>query len=53
MKQVIIRKIEGGFVMSGGAIFMMIVGILIIWGGLAASIIHAVIKSRANAKALR
>ena len=39
--------------MSGGAIFMMIVGILIIWGGLAASIVYAVIKSRASAKASR
>ena len=39
--------------MSGSAIVMMIVGILIIWGGLGASIVHAVIKSRANAKALR
>lgn len=32
--------------MSGGAIGMMIVGILVIWGGLAASIANAVIKSR-------
>lgn len=33
--------------MSIGAIGMMVVGILIIWGGLAASIIHAV-KSERN-----
>lgn len=32
--------------MSGSAIVMMIVGILIIWGGLAASITNAVIKSK-------
>ncbi|HEY9581369.1 MAG TPA: methionine/alanine import family NSS transporter small subunit [Savagea sp.] len=32
--------------MTASAIFMMIVGILIIWGGLAASIVHAVMKSR-------
>jgi hypothetical protein len=34
--------------MSGGAILMAIVGILIIWGGLVASIINAVVKSRAR-----
>ena len=34
--------------MSGGAIFMMIVGILIIWGGLGASIVHAVKKERSR-----
>ncbi|MFD1205422.1 MULTISPECIES: methionine/alanine import family NSS transporter small subunit [Sporosarcina] len=34
--------------MSGGAILMMIVGILVIWGGLAASIVHAVMKSKSN-----
>ncbi|MCZ2260463.1 methionine/alanine import family NSS transporter small subunit [Sporosarcina sp. G11-34] len=39
--------------MSGGAILMMIVGILIIWGGFAASVIHAVVKSKSKAKALR
>ncbi|MDA3129674.1 methionine/alanine import family NSS transporter small subunit [Aliibacillus thermotolerans] len=27
--------------MTGSAIFMMILGILIIWGGLIASIVHA------------
>ncbi|MEK3937513.1 methionine/alanine import family NSS transporter small subunit [Sporosarcina sp. FSL W7-1349] len=32
--------------MSGGAILMMIIGILVIWGGLAASIVNAVAKSR-------
>lgn len=37
--------------MSGGAISMMIVGILVIWGGLGASITHAVVKSKAKNKA--
>lgn len=37
--------------MSGSAIGMMIVGILIIWGGLGASIAHAVSKSRARNRA--
>lgn len=32
--------------MSGSAILMMIVGILVIWGGLAASIANAVMKSK-------
>ncbi|WP_456273466.1 methionine/alanine import family NSS transporter small subunit [Bacillus sp. AK031] len=32
--------------MSGSAIFMMIVGMLIIWGGLAGSILNAVKKSK-------
>ncbi|EMR05128.1 hypothetical protein C772_02888 [Bhargavaea cecembensis DSE10] len=32
--------------MSGSAIFMMILGILIIWGGLAASIANAVTKAK-------
>lgn len=32
--------------MSGSAIFMMILGILIIWGGLAASIANAVFKTK-------
>ncbi|MDN4609058.1 MetS family NSS transporter small subunit [Sporosarcina highlanderae] len=35
--------------MSGGAIFMMIVGILVIWGGLAGSIFWAVSKSKSRA----
>lgn len=34
--------------MSGGAITMMIIGILVIWGGLGASIMHAVAKSRSK-----
>jgi hypothetical protein len=34
--------------MSGSAIVMMIVGIVIIWGGLAASIANAVKKARQN-----
>lgn len=32
--------------MSGGAIFVMILGIVIIWGGLTASIMHAVKKAK-------
>ena len=32
--------------MSGSAIFIMILGMIIIWGGLAASIINAVRKSK-------
>lgn len=32
--------------MSFGAITMMIVGIVVIWGGLAASIAHAVVKAK-------
>ncbi|MEG9298841.1 methionine/alanine import family NSS transporter small subunit [Mangrovibacillus sp. Mu-81] len=32
--------------MSGSAIIMMIVGIVIIWGGMAASIANAVSKSK-------
>ncbi|EWG09382.1 MULTISPECIES: methionine/alanine import family NSS transporter small subunit [Cytobacillus] len=32
--------------MSGGAITMMVVGMLIIWGGLAASIMNAVSKAK-------
>ncbi len=32
--------------MSGEAIFMMVLGILIIWGGLMASILHAVATAR-------
>ncbi|MFI8576052.1 MULTISPECIES: methionine/alanine import family NSS transporter small subunit [Rossellomorea] len=32
--------------MTGSAIAMMIVGMVIIWGGLAASIINAVSKSK-------
>lgn len=34
--------------METSAIVMMVVGIVIIWGGLAASLIHAVRKSRSN-----
>ncbi|WP_246945683.1 methionine/alanine import family NSS transporter small subunit [Bacillus pinisoli] len=34
--------------MSGSAILMMVVGIVIIWGGLAASITHAVKKAKEN-----
>ncbi|MEK3807299.1 methionine/alanine import family NSS transporter small subunit [Bacillus sp. FSL H8-0547] len=32
--------------MSGGAITMMVIGIVVIWGGLAASIAHAVVKAK-------
>ncbi len=32
--------------MSGGAIMMMIIGMVLIWGGLATSILHAVKKDR-------
>ncbi|QNG60578.1 MULTISPECIES: methionine/alanine import family NSS transporter small subunit [Bacillaceae] len=32
--------------MSGGAITMMVVGMIVIWGGLAASIAHAVIQAK-------
>lgn len=32
--------------MSISAIVMMVIGILVIWGGLGASIAHAVIKSK-------
>ncbi|MBS2772522.1 methionine/alanine import family NSS transporter small subunit [Anoxybacillus rupiensis] len=34
--------------METSAIVMMIVGIVVIWGGLAASITHAVKKAREN-----
>jgi Putative methionine and alanine importer, small subunit len=32
--------------MDLGAVVMMVVGMVIIWGGLAASVIHAVRKAR-------
>lgn len=32
--------------MAGDAVAMMVVGIVIIWGGLVASIANAVVKSR-------
>lgn len=32
--------------MSGSAIAMMVIGIVIIWGGMAASIANAVIKAK-------
>ncbi|MBD7985592.1 methionine/alanine import family NSS transporter small subunit [Sporosarcina sp. Sa2YVA2] len=35
--------------MSGAAIFMMILGILVLWGGLAGSIFYAVSKSKGRA----
>lgn len=34
--------------MEGGAIAMMVIGIIIIWGGLAASIVNATVKSKQN-----
>jgi heme/copper-type cytochrome/quinol oxidase subunit 2 len=36
--------------MDGSAIAMMIIGMVIIWGGLAASIVNAVWKARQNKK---
>lgn len=35
--------------MGAGAVTMMIIGIVIIWGGLGASIFHAVRKSKQKA----
>lgn len=35
--------------MTSGAIIMMIVGVVIIWGGLAASIMYAVSKAKQRA----
>ncbi len=32
--------------MAGSALIMMVIGMVVIWGGLAASIIHAVKKAR-------
>jgi len=32
--------------MEAGAVVMMIIGIVVIWGGLAASIINAVVKAK-------
>ncbi|MDN7228724.1 methionine/alanine import family NSS transporter small subunit [Planococcus liqunii] len=37
--------------MSTSAIVVMIIGMVIIWGGLVASIMHAVSKSRAAKRA--
>jgi hypothetical protein len=37
--------------MEASAVVMMVIGIVVIWGGLAASILHAVIKAKQNAKA--
>lgn len=34
--------------MTGSAVAMMIIGMVIIWGGLAASITNAVKKSKSN-----
>ncbi|RSK28445.1 methionine/alanine import family NSS transporter small subunit [Bacillus sp. HMF5848] len=34
--------------MDGSAIVMMVIGMVIIWGGLAASIINAVVKAKQN-----
>ncbi|MBU5212005.1 MULTISPECIES: methionine/alanine import family NSS transporter small subunit [Heyndrickxia] len=36
--------------MSAGAVTMMIIGIVIIWGGLGASILHAIKKSKQRAR---
>lgn len=32
--------------MSTSAVVMMIVGIVVIWGGLAASVVNAIVKSK-------
>ncbi len=37
--------------MEASAVVMMIVGIVIIWGGMATSILHAVRKSKQRQKA--
>jgi len=34
--------------MEGSAIVMMVIGIVIIWGGLAASIVNAMVKAKRN-----
>ncbi|WP_155994990.1 methionine/alanine import family NSS transporter small subunit [Tuberibacillus calidus] len=34
--------------MSGGAITMMVIGMVILWGGLIASIINMMVKSSKN-----
>lgn len=34
--------------MSGSAVTMMIIGMIVIWGGFAASITNAVIKAKKN-----
>lgn len=34
--------------MDASAVVMMIIGIVIIWGGLAASIVNAVVKAKKN-----
>ncbi|MBM7704592.1 methionine/alanine import family NSS transporter small subunit [Metabacillus iocasae] len=34
--------------MEASALVMMVVGMVVIWGGLAASIVHAVKKARAS-----
>lgn len=34
--------------MDASAVVMMVVGMVIIWGGLAASVMHAVKKSRSS-----
>lgn len=37
---------KGGKIMTGESIFVMILGMLIIWGGLAASIVYAMRKAK-------
>ncbi|WP_343798086.1 methionine/alanine import family NSS transporter small subunit [Bacillus carboniphilus] len=34
--------------MSGSAIVMAVIGVLVIWGGLAASLMHAAKKSKSS-----
>lgn len=36
--------------MTASSVIMMVIGIVIIWGGLVASIVNAVNKARANNK---
>ncbi len=36
--------------MDGSAITMMVIGIVVIWGGLAASIVNAVVKAKQKSK---
>lgn len=42
------KKNKGVNAMEGSAIVVMIVGMVLLWGGLAASIIHAMRSSKKN-----
>lgn len=35
--------------MTGGAVTMMIIGMVVLWGGLVASVLHAIKASKKNA----